>query len=249
MEIEVKNRTERCLMGYYQFLPKLREDVSSYIKTFSPEGKEIHEYTHVSFIFEAFGILTRFYPADKKNITDFIIKISDYVIRDFESLPPGHVNTFNNFQSHRLKVVSTAGHVLKMDKYLNWCEKEIKNFINLNLKADGSTEDFHLRDSLTYSVYTLEPLVECCLNLWKSGKIIYFFFVSPQSKGSVFKSVRSLIPYIKGTKKNTMFIKSVYASDKSKQEYAKTWDPSNAQNLINLAINFDRTLIGLYGET
>lgn len=248
MEIEIKNRTEKALMGYYQFLPKLRELVNEYIKTFSPKDKEIHQYTHVSFVFEAYPLITKFYPADAKNFTEFIIKTSDYIIDDFLSLEKGHINTYNNFQSHRLKVVSVAGLVLNSQKYISWCDKEIKVFIGLNLRDDGSCEDYHLRDSLTYVTYTLEPLVECCFNLWKSKKPLYYFHIDPRKKCSIFKSVRWLIPYIEGKKKNKMFINSVYASDKNKPEYGEIWDKSNALNLVNLCINFDRTLVGVYDE-
>lgn len=248
MEIQIKNKTERVNNGSYQFLESLKKDVLQYIDKFEIGERKIYDYTHVSYVFESYTVLTRFYPVLNKELQDFIVKISDYIISDFENLDKDNVDAINNFQSHRLKVVSTAGLVLKSKKYLDWSEKEIVNFIRKNLNSDGTCYDFELRDSLTYVTYTLGPLVETCLNLWKSRRNIYYFYMDPQTKSSIIKSIRWLIPYIKGEKKNIMFINSVYASDKNKKEYGFTWNKSNALNLINSCINFDRTLIGLYNE-
>lgn len=248
MEIQIKNKTERINNGNFQFLESLKKNVLSYIANFEIGDKKIYDYTHVSYVFESYTVLTRFYPALTKQLEDFIIKTSDHVIADFEKLDKDHVDAINNFQSHRLKVVSTAGLVLKSKKYMDWSEKEIKNFIGKNIRNDGTCLDFELRNSLTYVTYTLGPLVEACLNLWKSGRSVYYFYTHPETKGSIMKSIRWLVPYIEGDKKNIMFIKSVYASDKTKKEYGLVWDKSNALNLINSCINFDRTLIGLYNE-
>lgn len=248
MEIDIKNKVERISRGNFQFLESLKKNVLEYVRIFQIGDKKIYDYTHVSFVFEAYPILSRFYPSLNKQLKDFIIKVCDYVISDFEKVDKNHVDVMNNFQSHRLKVVSTGGLVLKSKKYLDWSEKEIKNFIEVNLRFDGTSLDFELRDSITYVTYTLEPLVETCINLWKSNRMIYYFYIHPTTKCSIMKSVRWLIPYIKGEKKNIMFINSVYASDKNKKEYGLVWDKSNALNLINSCINFDRTLIGLYDE-
>ena len=126
--------------------------------------------------------------------------------------------------------------------------EEIKKFIANNLYENGMSLDFKIRDSLTYAVYTLTPLVETCINLWKSDRDVYYFYIH-SSKSSIIKSIRWLIPYITGDKKNIMFINSIYASDRNKNEYGKIWDKKDALNLINLCINFDRTLIGLYNES
>lgn len=248
MEIQIKNKVERTRAGNFKFLESLKRDVLEYTRTFEIGDKKIYDYTRVSFVFEAYPILTRFYPILVKQLQDFIMKVCDHIISEFEKLDKTHVDAINNFQSHRLKVVSTGGFVLKLKKYLDWCEKEIKNFIGSNLRHDGSSLDFGLRDSLTYVTYTLEPLVETCVNLWRSNRNIYYFYVHPSTKSSIMKSVRWLIPFIKGEKINVMFINSVYASDKNKKEYGLVWEKSNALNLINLSINFDRTLIGLYDE-
>jgi hypothetical protein len=164
-------------------------------------------------------------------------------MNDFEKLNENETDAINNFQSHRLKVVSTGGFVLKFKRYLDWSEEEIKNFIGKNLKQDGSCLDFYLRDSLTYVTYTLEPLVDTCLNLIRTGRANYYFYTHPDRKSSIAKSVRWLIPYIKGEKRNVMFIKSIYISDKNKKEYGLLWDNKDALNLINLSINFDRSLV------
>lgn len=248
MEIQIKNKTERILNGNFQFLESLKGDVLTYVDTFEIGDKKIYDYTHVSYVIESYGVLVRFYPSITTKLEEFIKKICDSVIKDFKRLDNDHIDTINNFQSHRLKVVSTGGRVLKSKEYLDWSEQEIKRFISKNLKADGTCLDFEIRDSLTYVTYTLGPLVETCINLWKSGRIIYYFYIDPITKSSIMKSVRWLIPYIKGEKKNIMFINSMYASDKNKKEYGLIWNKSNALNLINLCINFDRTLIGLYDE-
>lgn len=248
MDIQIKNKNERILSGNYQYLQGLRDDVLSYIDNFSLENKKIYDYTHVSFVFESYPILSRFYPSDKKKITSFIYKVCDHVIEDFLKLDPDETDAINNFQSHRLKVVSTGGLVMKSKKYMDWVEKEIKNFISKNINKDGVCFDFLIRDSLTYVTYTLTPLLETCVNLWKFNRNIYYFYIHPETKSSIIGAVRWLLPYIKGYKKNIMFVNSIYDSDKNKKEYKQIWCNKDALNLINLCINFDRTLVGLYNQ-
>jgi hypothetical protein len=245
MERDIKNIIERISDGSYQYLPLLKIHVIEYIVDFTFD-KKIYDYTHVSFVFKAYPIILRFYPLDAKIINQFIIKVCDHTILDFQNLNENETDAINNFQSHRLKVVSTGGLILKSKGYLDWCEKEIKNFIGKNLKADGSCLDFYLRDSVTYVTYTLGPLVETCLNLVNSDKPNYYFYVHPEKGSSIAKSVKWLLPYITGAKTNKMFMNSIYISDKNKKEYSQIWDKSDALNLINLCINFDRTYIGLY---
>jgi hypothetical protein len=248
MELVIKNKTERIISGNFEYLKSLFDDVNSYIDIFKIGDKKIYDYTHVSYIFETYPIIQKFFPSKSDKLMKFICKISNYIMEEFKNLDKNDIDAINNFQSHRLKVVSTAGLVLKSKLYLDWSEIEIKNFIGKNLKEDGSCLDYSIRDSLTYVTYTLTPLLETCINLWKSNRPMYYFYIHPTAKSSISKSIQWLIPYINGKKSNIMFINSIYASDKNKKEYGKKWDKANALNLINLCINFDMTLIGLYSD-
>lgn len=245
MERDIKNNIKRISDGSYQYLSTLRINVIKYMEQFTFD-KKIYDYTHVSFVFMAYPIFLRFYPLDSKIMSSFITKVCEHTIQDFEKLNENETDAINNFQSHRLKVVSTGGVVLKSKDFIDWCEKEIKNFIGKNLKSDGSCLDFHLRDSITYVTYTLGPLVETCLNLVNSERSNYYFYTHPETGSNIANSVKWLLPYISGKKINKMFINSIYLSDKSKDGYGKNWDKKDALNLINLCINFDRTYIGLY---
>ncbi|KAJ3271773.1 hypothetical protein HDV01_006381 [Terramyces sp. JEL0728] len=237
--IQVKNRRVQVEKGQYQFQPKLIELLNSVAQDYKPTGDPIQE-THIVEVLFAFSSLKAF--LDNYTFTAFAKTISKRVIENYEQSTA--VNKINNFQSHRIKILSTCALVLKDYGMMDIAEQWMTVHIKENLRIDGSCLDFELRDSLTYVTYNLDPLLIACANIsLLTGNNFYSYEIQGKS---ILKSAHWLIPYIRNEKQNVMFLKTVYESDKKKKEYGKTWEPSMAMNTINLAVPFDYSLLGLY---
>ncbi|KAJ3324784.1 hypothetical protein HDV06_006092 [Boothiomyces sp. JEL0866] len=237
--IEIKNRRIQVEKGQYQYQPKLIQLLNDVVKEYKPTGDPIQE-THIVEVLYAFDSLKAF--LDNYTFGSFARVAAKRVIENHEQSTA--VNKINNFQSHRMKILSTCALILKDYGLMDIVEQWMANQLKENLRVDGSCLDFELRDSLTYVTYNLDPLLVACANIsLLTGNNFYSYEFEGKS---ILKCVHWLIPYIRKEKQNTMFLKTVYESDKKKKEYGKAWDPAMAMNTINLAIPFDYSLIGLY---
>ncbi|KAJ3308967.1 bud site selection protein [Boothiomyces sp. JEL0838] len=213
--IEIKNRRVQVEKGQYQYQPKLIKLLNDVVKEYKPTGDPIQE-THIVEVLYAFDSLKAF--LDNYTFLTFAKTVSKKVIENYEQSTA--VNKINNFQSHRVKILSTCGLVLKDYGLMDIAEQWMANQLKENLRIDGSCLDFELRDSLTYVTYNLDPLLIACVNIsLLTGNNFYSYEFEGRS---ILKSVHWLIPYIRKEKQNTMFLKTVYESDKKKKEYGKT---------------------------
>ena len=151
MEIEIKKLVDKLTIGEHQYIIPLKILVTDYIKSFLFDPQVV-KYSNVVFVFKAYPFFNRFLCDDIIVLKDFIINIANHCIAEFNRLPLGHIDRVNNFQAHRLRIVSTAGYILGIQNYIKWTEFQLKVFISSNLRKDGSNLDLELRDSLSYLV-------------------------------------------------------------------------------------------------
>ncbi|WP_160292132.1 alginate lyase family protein [Pedobacter lusitanus] len=153
-------------------------------------------------------------------------------------------SVYNNWNSHRIKVVANIAYILNNKAYQAFADTSIKTQILKNLYADGSGMDFEDRDALHYHIYTLEPLLKTAILIKRATGVDYFNYLSP-SGSSVQKSVGFLIPFVTGEKKHQEFLNSKTPFDKKRAEnkepgYAigHDFDPETAIEVLSYAAYF-----------
>ena len=158
---------------------------------------------------------------------------------------PSRATSFNNWHSHRLKIVGEIAFAIGDTALQGYTVRGIRDQIARNLNADGSSSDFVARDALHYHVYDLEPLLTLAIVLQRATGVDYYTYVSPAGT-SIKKSVDWLLPYLTGEKTHGEFVNSTVEFDRQRAKNGEAaykagtlFDPKNGVTMLLLAAYFD----------
>ncbi|GAA4730467.1 alginate lyase family protein [Flavisolibacter ginsenosidimutans] len=204
-----------AIEGKKDYLQKAGDYISAWATVNQPQGNPIND-TKFEDLFFAYDLVKNDLPADQqKTINVWLVKMADAEIKT------GAVKTkktsFNNWNSHRLKVIGFIAYLLNNDTYKKYVADELPAQIEKNLLPDGSGIDFHERDALHYHTYTLEPLISLATVLKRATGKDFYRYASP-SGASVQKSIDFLIPFVSGEKTHPEFVNSTVAFDKKRAD-------------------------------
>ena len=163
------------------------------------------------------------------------------------SIKPGKQTAINNWNSHRLKVITLIAYTLHSEKLQQYIYDEVEKQIAQNLYADGSGFDFKERDALHYHIYTLEPLLKAIIVINRATGKNYYAFQS-KSQSSIQKSVQFLEPFVTGEKTHVEFLNSNVKFDRARAaNHEKGYEPANFVPgsgivVLSLASYFDPSL-------
>ena len=148
----------------------------------------------------------------------------------------------NNWQSHRIKLITLAAFSLGDSQLIGRAEKAFQKQLDANLQADGSTFDFRQRDALHYVVYGLEPLTMAALAAKAHGKAWYH--MKNKDGLSLENALAWLSPYAEGWKTHEEFVHSTVRLDRDRKNagvkgYSGPWEPKSSAPLYNLAARLD----------
>lgn len=149
----------------------------------------------------------------------------------------------NNWQNHRIKIVGLIGYALADAPAVAFAEAAWREQLGRNLRADGSTSDFHERDALHYHLYGLDPLLRLAAAADAAG-VGYYQQVSADG-ASLAKSVAFLVPYATGEKRHVEFVNSKAPFDRKRAANGENgyaghdWQPKNAMGVFTRASLFD----------
>ena len=198
-----------------KYLLKAGEYISSWARMNQPQGNPIND-TKFEDLFFAYDLIKNDLLADqKKTINQWLEQMADAEIKT--GLTKTKKTSFNNWNSHRLKVVGLIAYILDNNQYKNYIAEELPDQIEKNLLPDGSGMDFLERDALHYHVYTLEPLISLATVLKRSTGKDFYHYSSP-SGASISKSIEFLIPFVNGEKLHPEFVNSKVAFDKKRAD-------------------------------
>ncbi|HZZ26978.1 MAG TPA: alginate lyase family protein [Pirellulales bacterium] len=159
-------------------------------------------------------------------------------------------NHFNNWHSHRLKIVGLIAFLLPDQALIDTTVRMYKEQIEHNIEPDGSTYDFHERDALHYHLYDLAPLLTLAIAAKANGVDLYSY-QSPKG-GSLGKTIEFLLPYAQGTKTHAEFVNSKVSFDRKRAEAGakeyqsgSAFQPHSALTVLGLAEFFDPSLLDL----
>lgn len=148
----------------------------------------------------------------------------------------------NNWQSHRVKLVTLAAAALDDRAMLEQAHQLFKQQVADNILPDGSVTDFQDRDALHYVVYDLEALVQAAL----AAKPYGGDWLSLKSNGaSLGAALDWLVPYANGQRSHQEFVRTHVQFDKDRAKvgeagYSGTWDAKSSATLFWLAAQLDK---------
>jgi hypothetical protein len=234
-----------CRMGKGQpYLTQLTRYLMAWATTNHPRGDPIDD-TNLDPMIEAYDMVKGdLSPATKETVRAWLKATADVEL----SAPfnrPGRATSFNNWHSHRLKIVGEIAFAIGDTALQGYTVRGIRDQIARNLNADGSSSDFVARDALHYHVYDLEPLLTLAIVLQRGTGVNYYTYLSPAGT-SIKKSVDWLLPYLTGEKTHGEFVNSTVEFDRQRAKNGEAaykagtlFDPKNGVTTLLLAAYFD----------
>jgi len=212
-------------------------------------GNPIND-TKLNPIFDAYDLLKdQIDPSSKATITAWMQQLADAEIASPRYKSVNSKTLFNNWNSHRIKVVGSIAYLLNNKAYKVFTDSSLKKQILKNLHADGSGMDLEERDALHYHVYTLEPLIVIATIIKRATGIDYFNFRSA-SGSSIKNSVDFLLPFATGQKTHPEYVNSTVAFDKKRAENKEpgftigaNFQPIAAVEVLSTAAYFSETYL------
>jgi hypothetical protein len=169
-------------------------------------------------------------------------------VRQINERKPNSATGFNNWNSHRLKLVGLIGFVLRDRQFIQTAIGGFHEQIAADLQPDGSSFDFHERDALHYHCYTLEPLLVLAIAAHQNGIQGLYQYAAPNG-ASLAKSVAFLLPFAEGKRKHPEFVNSKVDFDRRRDAAGQNgyqsgtpFDPKDARRSFELASFFEPQL-------
>jgi hypothetical protein len=218
-----------------------RRIILAWAKANEPSGQPVDE-TKLEPLFVAYELTRSAFSAEERAATDAWLR--SVARAELTSVRTDSVTAFNNWNSHRLKIIGLIGFLLDDRPLVTHAVEGFRKQIEQNLRPDGSSLDFHERDALHYHCYDLEPLLTLACAARQNGVHLYEY-VAPNG-ACLSKSVRFLVPYCNGTKTHAEWVNSKVAFDRTRAEAGEekfevgaAFDPRSALRVFELASFFD----------
>jgi hypothetical protein len=236
------------LYGQKQHLQKAQDFLQAWAKTNKPNGDPINESKLDDFI-TGYDLIRNEVSSGARNEIDAWLTSIYNAELNSPSAKPGKTTGFNNWNSHRIKVMALTAFTLHNDGYLEPVYKLLEKQISDDLYADGTSFDFKERDAFHYHTYTLEPLLKTCMVIYRATGKKYFTYESANGS-SIQKSVDFLVPFVTGEKTHAEFVNSKVGFDKARAanhekgyEAGTLFEPKNGISTLSLAAYFNQTYI------
>jgi peptidoglycan hydrolase-like protein with peptidoglycan-binding domain len=200
-----------------------------WVETYKASGNPINE-TAFPQLFRSLELVQPFLTdAQKKETRQWLrsfIKVHNQV-----DLPG--LCAVNNWYDWRLAIQGAAAQALGDDKALATVRTKLEKQISHSVRNDGSTFDFHHRDSFHYHLYTLQAW----LTLATSAPEAF----TPKARGELLKAIQFMKPYYEGKKTHIEFQDTQVAFDKARAANGEEtymphpWNPAEANRVLQLA--------------
>lgn len=229
-----------------QYLNKTIEYLTAWAKINKPTGDPI-DGTKLEDLIAGYDLIRNKVNTQTQTAIDAWLNTFANEQINSASIKPGKQTAINNWNSHRLKVITLIAYTLHSEKLQQYIYDELKKQIAQNLYADGSGFDFKERDALHYHIYTLEPLLKAIIVINRATGKNYYTFQS-KSQSSIQKSVQFLVPFVTGEKTHVEFLNSNVKFDRARAaNHEKGYEPANFVPgsgivVLSLASYFDPSL-------
>jgi len=213
----------------------LQRHLLAYMRNTRPSGNPLQDgYAHPAMIAaqQARGL---FAPADQRIID---ARLLDYVnaMREWRAR-----NTRNdNWAAWAVATAGLAAVAADHEASVQWAAREARLIMDVSLRADGSSEDFHHRDSLAYHMYHLTPLLTLAQAL-KVKRIDLYSYRTTRGSG-LQQALSFMLPFAMGREQHREFVNSQYEPDKTRlhaDKLGKPWVFGEGGRAFLMADGFD----------
>jgi hypothetical protein len=236
------------------YLNKAAQYLLAWAKVNTPTGDPI-DGTKQEDLIAGYDLVRSQLPKDQSAQIDAWLDVFADAQMNSESAKNGRTTGFNNWNSHRIKVITMVAYTIHTHKYDQYIFSELEKQLAQNLYADGSSFDFKQRDALHYHIYTLEPLFKAIIPIYRATGKNYYTFLS-KAQSSVEKSVQFLTPFVTGEKTHGEFANSTVQFDRDRARNGEKgyiagakFDPNSGLFILSLAAYFDPSYAGIIKKT
>jgi hypothetical protein len=230
------------------YLVQLDRYLNAWAETDKPRGDPIDD-TNLDPVIEAYDMVKGDVSAGtKRRVGEWLRATATTEITAVYNRP-NRATSCNNWHSHRLKIIGEIGFAIGDSALEGYAVRGLETQIGRNLRPDGSSEDFALRDALHYQVYDLEPLLQLAIVVKRATGTDYYSWASP-SGSSIQHSVAWTLPYVTGEKTHAEFVNSTVEFDRRRAQNGEAaykagtlFDPKNGVRTLLLAAYFDPSLL------
>ncbi|NWA24573.1 alginate lyase family protein [Pseudomonas gingeri] len=234
-----------------QYLRQVDEGLANWTRTYQPDFNPIDE-TNIDQLIDAYTLTaTALRPETQEASRAFLRQLGNgYLaqIRQFHDSKSS--KNINNWQSHRVKLVTMAAAALVDRAMLEQAFQLFQQQVADNLLPDGSVFDFRERDALHYVVYDLEPLVQAALAARPYGIGGNWLAYTAPTGAALGRSLDWLTPYASGQRSHQEFVHTSVKFDRDRANvgeagYSGAWEPKSSNKLYWLAAQLDARYLPL----
>ncbi|MCF5232467.1 MULTISPECIES: alginate lyase family protein [unclassified Pseudomonas] len=231
------------ISGDPRYLRQVDDYLAAWADVYQPDFNPIDE-TNLDMLITAYALTADHLRLETRAASRRLIsKLGNGYIAHIEQFHGQKKGTqTNNWQSHRIKLVTLAAAALNDQAMLEHAHQLFKQQVADNILPDGSVTDFQDRDALHYVAYDLEPLVQAAL----AAKAYGGDWLNLKSNGaSLGAALDWLVPYATGQRSHQEFVHTHVQFDKDRATvgeagYSGTWDAKSSATLFWLAAQLDK---------
>lgn len=231
------------ISGDRRYLKQVDNYLAAWAGVYRPDFNPIDE-TNLDMVINAYALTAADLSPETREASRRLISSlgNGYIAHIQQFHGPKKGTQTNNWQSHRIKLITVAAVALGDHAMLQQAFGLFKQQIADNVLPDGSVTDFHDRDALHYVVYDLEPLVQAALAAKADGGDWLHATVNGTSLSA---ALDWLVPYANGERSHEEFVHTRVQFDKDRARvgeagYSGTWQPKSSATLFWLAAQLDR---------
>lgn len=229
--------------GSSQSAGDLRRLTFAWAMTYEPDGNDVNEN-------KLFPLLVG-YQALRGGFADAQRRSVDSWVRRLGEMHAGSVSNsrhYTNRYSKHLRLLALAGLILDREDWQTTAREGVKRFVRESLRADGTSADLELRDSLGYHGSALRPPLQLAMLGGDAGRQLYVW--QSAQGASLKRSVDYLVPYALGETVHPEWVDTKVNLDRqraaagiAKYQAGTPYDPRDALEVMELASYFDSSLL------
>ncbi|WP_266170112.1 alginate lyase family protein [Dyella subtropica] len=233
-----------------RYLQQVNDYLAAWASTYQPDFNPIDE-TNLDGLIDAYVLASNGLHPETRDATRALLrKLGNGYIERIQQFhgqqlhEPRRGTTINNWQSHRVKLVTMVAAALGDTAMLNTARVLFQQQVADNILPDGSVIDFKERDALHYVVYDLQPLVQAALAAKPFDSGGDWLRHTAPGGASLGKALDWLQPYAEGQRSHQEFVHTSVKFDLDRARvgeagYSGLWDPKTSSTLYWLAAQLD----------
>lgn len=232
------------ISGEARYLQQVDDYLTAWAAVYQPDFNPIDE-TNLDALIQAYTLTADALPPPTRSAAQKLLRTlgEGYVERIQEAHRPLPSSAINNWQSHRVKLITLVAVALEDRGMLATAHELFRRQVNDNIRPDGSVLDFTERDALHYVVYDLQPLVQAAIAAQSYG-VGDWLHERAAHGASVADALAWLQPYAKGQRTHQEFAHTQVKFDTDRLKagesgYSGPWDPKSSSTLFWLAAEVD----------